>query len=149
MQYVLSLLPMLACPVGMGLMMWLMMRGNKKQATDQVHTSIYSKPLEVTNESPKGASMLRFATMCLNWKVVAGLTVVGLVVWIVAPQFIWVALPLLILAACPRSMLFMMPGMLSGGSQQPSELRPDNQSPAVGIRHDEQLSELPSRMSSL
>ncbi len=37
MQYILSLLPVLACPVGMGLMMWMMMRGNKnkEQATYQ------------------------------------------------------------------------------------------------------------------
>ena len=35
MQYILSILPLLACPVGMGLMMWFMMRGNKQQTTGE------------------------------------------------------------------------------------------------------------------
>jgi len=49
--------------------------------------------------------------MCVNWKVVAGLAVVGVIVWVGAPQFLVGAIPLLIVAACPLSMLLMMRGM--------------------------------------
>lgn len=45
--------------------------------------------------------------MCLNWKVVAGLTAVGIAVAVVAPQAALALLPLLLLAVCPLSMLLM------------------------------------------
>ena len=68
MQYILSLLPLLACPVGMGLMIWLMMRGNKQdqapQRTDQLPTaSAYRTPVEATHESPRRNSPLQMLFM--------------------------------------------------------------------------------------
>lgn len=141
MQHILSLLPLLACPIGMGLMMWFMMRGNKdsaKSGANQVPINTYNQPLAGTHESPERASLLKMLFMCLNSKVIAGLAVVALVVVIVAPQYIWAALPLLLVAACPLSMLFMMRGM--GNESNPS--------PAPGVPHDAQLPELQSRLSS-
>jgi len=154
MQYILSLLPLLACPVGMGLMIWLMMRGNKQdqapQRTDQLPTaSAYRTPVEATQESPRRNSPLQMLFMCLNWKVVAGLAVVGVIVWVVAPQFLLGPIPLLIVAACPLSMLFMMRGMQGGGdqtTQQPAQVR---QPSAAEFTRDEQLAELRSRQSGL
>ena len=51
--------------------------------------------------------------MCINKKVVGGLVVAGLALYLVAPNLIGAALPLLILAVCPLSMLVMMK-MMSG-----------------------------------
>lgn len=49
--------------------------------------------------------------MCLNWKVIAGLALVGMGVWVVAPNLLIGTLPFLALAACPLSMMFMVRGM--------------------------------------
>ncbi len=156
MQYILSLLPLLACPVGMGLMMWFMMRGNKQQTPDEVDQArmqTYKQPRAKASpptmaEAPKRASTFNLLGMCLNWKVLAGLAVVGLLVLVVAPQFIGVALPLLLVAACPLSMLFMMRGMSGNGiaNQTASQT---TQLPAGGSTRDEQLAELQSRLSSV
>src|SRR6266704_609914 len=156
MQYILSLLPLLACPVGMGLMMWFMMRGNKQQTPDEVDQArmqTYKQPRAKASpptmaEAPKRASTFNLLGMCLNWKVLAGLAAVGLLVLVVAPQFIGVALPLLLVAACPLSMLFMMRGMSGNGiaNQTASQT---TQLPAGGSTRDEQLAELQSRLSSV
>jgi len=44
---------------------------------------------------------------CLNGKVIVGLVVVGLGVWVVAPNLVGAAVPLLLTAICPLSMLAM------------------------------------------
>ena len=54
---------------------------------------------------------MRFFGFCLNWKVIAGLALVALGIWALAPGLIGAALPVLIVLACPLSMLFMMRGM--------------------------------------
>lgn len=85
MQYILLLLLLLACPVGMGLVMWLMMHGNKQQAPGQAErlpAETYSQPLVAVEpptvaKSEKRATPFNLLGMCLNWKVVAGLAVVG------------------------------------------------------------------------
>ena len=159
MQYILSLLPLLACPVGMGLMMWFMMRGNKQQTpgeADQAGMQTYHQPpaaLEPPTmaEPPRRASTFNLLGMCLNRKVLAGLAVVAGVVLILAPQFIWVALPILLVAACPLSMLFMMRGMSGSGNQsasQPAQPQ-ENRLPAARSTRDEHLAELKSRLSGV
>lgn len=57
--------------------------------------------------------------MCFNWKVLAGLGVLALFVWTVAPQYVLTVLPLLLLAACPISMgvmAWMMRGQMGGST---------------------------------
>jgi hypothetical protein len=155
MQYILSLLPVLACPVGMGLMMWLIMRQGKEQTPpaaspqqeDRPVAAPWASPVTSTPVSSQHPSPLKAiwdcVQMCLNWKVLAGLAVVGLAVWVVAPQFVLAALPLLLVVACPLSMLVMM-GRMRGG--QPAQA---NQPPAAGQTRDEQAAELRSRLLSM
>lgn len=96
---------------------------------------------------------MKMGGMCFNWKVVAGLAVIGLGIWAVAPNLVGAALPLLILAACPLSMLLMMRGM--GGGQCANRLREARQpaemsQPArAGLARDEQLAELKGELASL
>ncbi len=61
--------------------------------------------------------------MCFEPRVLAGLAVVGGLVWITAPALLAVFLPLLLIAACPLSMLaiaWMMRGRLGGQSADPA-----------------------------
>ena len=94
--------------------------------------------------------MNRMGGMCFNWKVLAGLGVIGLGIWTVAPNLIWAALPLLLLAACPLSMLFMMRGM-SGGqcSTQPTQPTQASQPARTALSREEQLAELKVELAKL
>ena len=111
----------------------------------------YSEPVQVTKGPTNRASLLKTIisclNMCLNWKVLAGLAVVGLIVLLVAPQFIGAALPILLVAACPLSMLFMIRGM-SGNGNATTQMQGERM-PAVGLTRDEHLTTLKSRMSSM
>ena len=154
MQYILSLLPVLACPVGMGLLMWLIMRQGKEhtppdaspQREDRPVASPLAMPVTPTSISSQRPSPLKAIwdclQMCLNWKVLTGLAVLGLAAWVVAPQLVLEILPLLLIVACPLSMLVMMGRMRGGQSAQANQL------PAEGRTRDEHVTELRSRLLS-
>ena len=85
--------------------------------------------------------------MCLNWKVIAGLAVLGVGVWLWAPDLAAAALPLLLVVACPLSMLLMMRGMQDGqcSSQPVTATRP---APVTRTR-SEQLAELQAQQQAI
>ncbi len=59
---------------------------------------------------------------CLNGKVIVGLAVVGLGVWVAAPTLVGAAVPLLLTAICPLSMLVMALSMgRSRGMRRPTQ----------------------------
>jgi len=114
----------------MGLMMWMMMRGRKDQAPDSPareqmprETRSMPAPDVPMQESPTSPlkAIVDCMQMCLNWKVLAGLAVVVVGIWIVAPQFALSALPVLLVLVCPLSMLFMMRSMGNRGSQEAAQ----------------------------
>lgn len=49
--------------------------------------------------------------MCLNWKVITGVALVGVGLFVYAPDLAAAALPFLVLAICPLSMVLMMGAM--------------------------------------
>ncbi|MEO7909350.1 MAG: DUF2933 domain-containing protein [Roseiflexaceae bacterium] len=145
MAYLVSLLPALACPVLMGLMMWLMMRGNKNRVGEDAQQMDVRSPGNPMN-TPQKRLMAGFH-LCLNWKVVAGLAVVGLGIWAVAPTLVWAAVPVLLVLACPLSMLFMMRGMGSGQcATQPEDAQ---RQIIVQRQHDGPLVDLRARHAAI
>lgn len=80
--------------------------------------------------------------MCISWKVLAGLGVVGGAVVVFAPGYALAVLPLLLLAICPLSMVAMMfamkgmgsmkDGSMKDGSMKDGSMSGDGPSPAQG-----------------
>ena len=94
--------------------------------------------------------MNRMLGMCMNWKVLVGLGVVGLGVWAVAPNLIGATVPLLLLAACPLSMILMMRGMggMGGGQSATQPAQTSQPTPVIGTP-EEQLAELKARHEAI
>jgi len=95
----------------MGLMMWMMRsdQGHSGPAKEQQPLPVAERPQErQTQEDPSPMSMIASCMKhCLNWKVLAGLAAVALVIGVVAPQWFAIALPTLLVLICPLSMLIM------------------------------------------
>jgi len=55
--------------------------------------------------------LYRLVECCLNWRVIAGLGVVGVALFLFAPKLAATSLPVLVALVCPISMLVMMVSM--------------------------------------
>lgn len=88
---------------------------------------------------------MRMLKMCLNWKVLAGLAVLGGGIYAVAPALAVAALPFLLLAICPLSMLLMMKGMQGN---EGGEGRVSSETDA-GLAREEELARLQAQQATL
>lgn len=78
---------------------------------------------------------MKMIRMCLNWKVIAALTALGLGLWLVAPGVLAAAVPILLLAVCPLSMLLMMSAMAgSSDATRGHEMSGDDHVPPSDVR---------------
>ena len=87
---------------------------------------------------------MKMLKMCLNWKVIAALAVVGVGIYAIAPKMAVAALPILLIAICPLSMMFMMKGMQGDKDEGQASEEEDGESTREG-----QLSRLREQKAGL
>src|SRR5579863_9919368 len=106
---------MLVCPLGMGVAMYFL--GHDRDTAklkreinrlEAKHAAAAGQPLPARQPTP-----LRklWCTMCINWKVLAGLAAFGAALLIISPSLFASAGPRLLLLVCPLSMGLAMWGM--------------------------------------
>ena len=88
---------------------------------------------------------MKLLKMCLNPKVLAGLALAGVVIYLIAPNLLAAALPILLLAACPLSMLLMMWSMQHTRGQE----KQTPQEPDVGLTREERIARLRRQQAAL
>ena len=92
---------------------------------------------------------MKMMGMCLNWKVLIGLAVVGVGIFIFAPQLALSALPFLLLALCPLSMLLMMGSMNNMNSSQEGAACSMGGQGKKNLSHEEQVTQLKVQQAAL
>ena len=84
--------------------------------------------------------------MCLNWKLLVGLGVVAVGIFVVDPPLAARLVPLLLVAACPLSML-LMGVMMAGQNGQQRKSMPDGSNRV--LTREEQLAGLQARLQDV
>ena len=87
------------------------------------------------------------ASCCLNWKVVSGLALIGVGIWLLAPTLVGAAVPVLLAAICPLSMLAMLIGM--GSRRGMTQTEPLNPPDAQGLTPADHLAALRAHLATL
>ena len=92
MEALLSFLPMLICPILMGLMVWMMNRQELQNAA------------ELRPQKSLWHELKHLALCCINPYVVGGLALVRAGLYWVSPETLWRFAPTLVILICPLSM---------------------------------------------
>jgi len=84
--------------------------------------------------------------MCMNWRVLGALAVIGVAIALAVPGAGAVALPLLLAAACPLSMVLMMRGTRSAGRSCGAMGQKSSGDPST---REQRIAELESQVAEL
>lgn len=75
--------------------------------------------------------MSKVLGMCFDWRVLGGLALAGIGIWLYAPQLLGAGLPLLFVLICPLSMVVMAWMMRGSMGNQGSQLSPTDRLAAL------------------